>query len=238
LTYTDPGLTPGTTYTYQVKAIDGAGNVSPAAAVSAATVAPQVSSINAAVSIGAVPSCTATITATVAVTTGPVTVELQVVINGATSTKSVSFSGTGPASQVLTVGTGSGTQDGTVQISSTSPNPVTSTKTWTAPDACRPGFTVSSPTAQTDSCDPPTISGSVLVTTRNNAGSEQYTVQMVIDGTTVADTTITLAPNSFHPISLTGPGTYPNGTYAVFYRVTPQDGPSATSSTVNAEVAC
>lgn len=239
LAYTDPGLTPGTTYAYQVKAVDGAGNVSAAAAISAATVAPQVSGINAAVTVGALPACTVTITATVAVTAGPVTVDLQVIINGATSTRSLSFPGPGSASQVVDIGTASGTQDGTVQVSSTSPNPVSSTKTWTAPDACRPGFTVSSPTAQADSCGSPTISGSVRITARNNPGPEQYTVQMLVDGNKVDETTITLAPNNSVMVGLTSaPDPYPNGTYAVSYMVIPQSGSSATSSTVNAEVNC
>ncbi len=238
LTYTDPGLTPATTYAYQVKAIDGAGNVSAAAVISAGTVAPQVSGINAEVSLGAVPACTVTITAEVAVTAGPVTVDLQVIINGVTSTTSVSFPGAGPASKVVNVGTGSGTQDGTVQVSSTSPNAATSTKSWTAPDACRPGFTVTSPTAAADSCGPPTISGSVRVTTRNNPGSQQYTVQMIIDGGKVAETTIDLAPNSFDVVNLTSSEQYANGTYSVSYVVIPQEGASATSSSVNAEVSC
>jgi chitodextrinase len=238
LTYTDPGLTPGTTYTYQVKAVDGAGNVSAAAVISAATDTPQVSSINTEFSIGTVPACTVTIAATVAVTTGPVIVDLQVIINGVTSTTSVSFSSTGPASQVVNVGTGSGTQDGTVQVSSASPNVVTSTKTWTAPDSCRPGFTVNSPSAQADSCGSSTISGSVHITTRNNPGTEQNTVQMLIDGIKIAETTTTVGPNTSEVVSLASTDPYPNGSYAVSYVVIPQNGSSATSSTVNTEVNC
>jgi hypothetical protein len=221
-----------------VKAIDGAGNVSAAAVISAATVAPQVSNINTEVSIGTVPACTVTVTATVAVTAGPVTVNLQTIINGVTTTTSVSFPGTGPASQAVNVGTGSGTQDGTAQVSSTSPNTMSSTKSWTAPDACQPGFAVSSPTAGADDCGSPTISGSVRVTTRNNPGPVQYAVQMVIDDSVVTETTITLAPNSFDVVNLTSPDPYPNGDHTVAYVVTPHGGSSATSSTVSAEVNC
>jgi chitodextrinase len=238
VTYNDPGLTPATTYTYQVKAIDGAGNVSAAAVVSAATIAPKVSGINTEVSIGAVPACTVTVTASVSVTTGPVNVDLQVVINGVTTTASVSFSGTGPASQTVNVGTGSGTQDGSVQVSSTSPNAMTSSKTWTAPDACRPGFTVGSPAAQADGCGSPTISGSVRVATRNNPGPVQYTVQMLVDGGAVAETTITLSPNSSDVVGLTSPDPFPNGTYTVSYVVTPQGGSGVSSSDVPVEVNC
>jgi hypothetical protein len=115
---------------------------------------------------------------------------------------------------------------------------VTSTKTWTAPDSCRPGFTVTSPTAQAGSCDSPTIGGSVRVTARNNPGSEQYTVQMIIDGSAAAETTITLAPNSFDVINLTSPDPYPNGLHTVSYVVTPLGGSSASSSDITTEVSC
>jgi hypothetical protein len=238
LAYTDPGLQPATTYAYQVKATDGAGNISAAALISAAPVAPLVRGINTEVSIGAVPGCNVTVTATVSVTDGPVTVGLQATINGVTSNTSVSFTGTGPAAQVVNVGTGAGTQDGTAQVSSTSPNPVNSSAAWTAPDACRPGFTVTSPSAGANSCASPTITGSVHVTARNNPGPEQYTVQMLVDGNAVAGSTITLAPNNFDAVSLTSPDQYPNGTYAISFIVTAQGGPSVTSATVNTEVDC
>jgi chitodextrinase len=238
LAYTDPGLTPGTTYAYQVKAVDGAGNVSAAAPLSAATVAPQVSGITAAVAVGGLPGCVATVTASVSVTAGPVNVDLQIIINGVTSTTTVSFPGTGPASQTVDAGTGSSAQDGTVQISSTAPNPVSASMGWTALAECRPGFTVTSPSAGVPDCSPPVIVGSVQVVAQNNAGPEQYTVRMLVEGNVVATTTITVPANSAGTASLTTPDPYDNGTYAVSFEVLPASGPAVSTGSETVEVNC
>ncbi|MBB5873316.1 chitodextrinase [Allocatelliglobosispora scoriae] len=218
--YTDTGLAPGTTYAYQVRASDGAGNLSAPASLSVATIEPQVTGVTTAVSIGGVPNCTATVSATVSVSAGPVTVSLQTVINGETSTSSVSFGAGGAQSRTVTVGTGVGTADGTAQVSSTAPNTVGSSKSWNGPSACQAGFTVGSASASAGDCGSPTISGSVRVTALNNGSAQQFTVQMRVDGSSVAEKTVTIDPNSSDVVGLTSPDPFGNGSYSVTFVVT------------------
>ncbi len=107
---------------------------------SIATAAHLVEVVELSVSIGSAPSCTATVKATVRIIGGPLTVDLAYKINGSSSAKSISFTGTGSQSKQVTLGTGDGTHNGNVDAYGTVTGASKSTS-WTAPAQCVVVFT-------------------------------------------------------------------------------------------------
>jgi hypothetical protein len=109
-------------------------------------VKPKVTAVTVAVAKGSIPNCQATITATVHVSAGPVTVTLSTKINGTNGSKTVTFGSGGAQTKQVNIGTAGDDAGGTAHADATAPNSVSSTtRSWSAVTACLHGFTVSEP---------------------------------------------------------------------------------------------
>lgn len=156
-TYTDTGLLASTSYSYTVSAFDAASNESarssppqsattfdpppppppPPTPTPTPPAPPVVNSITINTSPITSPDCTTTVTATVVVTGGPITVELDYTIDGAGGVPQfVSFDVNG-GTQTVVLGTGDGTTDGSASVDDPISGLGESTN-WTAPSDCIP----------------------------------------------------------------------------------------------------
>lgn len=132
-TFTDAGLTPSTTYTYTVVALDAAGNVStpssprtattqtasppPATPTPTPTIPPPTHVTDLFITASGItsPDCSTTVTATITATSGSLTVTLDFTINGVNDSKTVTLDGsTDP--QTFTLGAGDGNSTGTAHV--------------------------------------------------------------------------------------------------------------------------
>ncbi|WP_051367850.1 protein kinase domain-containing protein [Hamadaea tsunoensis] len=222
--YVDSGLAMGTSYTYSVSARDAAGNVSAPAKLTITTVKPQVVGLTTVAGGGAAPGCQVTVRTTVAVSAGPVTVQLAVTINGASSSTSVVFTGSGPQSRQVDVGTAASGSDGSATVSSTTPNAVDSSADWNAQAGCQPGFTLTDAAASAGDCGTSPVQGSITIAAQHNAGPVAYTVVMNVDGQEAASTTVTVSPHDSQPVALTSATAYAEGTHTVSFTVSGASG--------------
>jgi chitodextrinase/tRNA A-37 threonylcarbamoyl transferase component Bud32 len=156
--FVDDGLSPGTRYTYTVKAFDAAGKVSAASAGASATTldapsgpptdtptptptqtqapTPVVLSVSLENPVDVSDTtCKATIRATVTVSGGPLTVALHYTIDGQDGDVQVPVDDSGTAT--VTLGSGDATADGTASVIDSASNKGDSAA-WSAPVACLP----------------------------------------------------------------------------------------------------
>jgi chitodextrinase len=238
LTYTDKYLSEGTSYTYQLRAVDSSGNVSGVATTSATTkTTPPPPPTVIGVSVAVTPpgaDCTVKATATIVVSATPVqfTVSLSANISGPSS---VTFLPGDPTTKSVDFGPAPVTGNGTANVSASAPGqspPVAGSDAWTAPN-CVPGVNLSNPTATVGACPDTAINGTVKVNALNNSGPQDYTVTMAIDDTDVGSTMVTVAPNSTGMASITASGPYPDGSHTVTFSLS-----GAGTVSTNALVSC
>jgi hypothetical protein len=193
------------------------------------TPAGVITSISVSVTIGAAPGCVGTVTAVVHVT-GPMTVRISENATDSANThtgtaREWTFHGTGLQRHTMNLGTVSGTHNGTVTVHSTVPNTRYTTRTWSAPTSCRPGFAIGS-ASLSQACPGTTFNGSIAVHTYLNSGPVTYTATLFVDNSPAGWTSQqTVNPNSTFswPVSQTmslpaGPHTY---RYSVSSQLTP-----------------
>jgi chitodextrinase len=237
LTYTDKYLSEGTSYTYQLRAVDSSGNVSGVATTSATTkTTPPPPPTVVSVSVVATPAsdCTVSAAATIKVSSTPVTVTLSSNIAGPST---YTFDAGSSLSQTVQFGPAAINGNGVANISAQAPqqsSPVAGSAGWTAPPNCLPGVNLTNPpTATVGACPDTFISGTVKVNALNNSGPQDYTVTMAIDGTNVGSTTVNVAPNSSATASITASGPYPDGSHSVTFSLA-----GAGTVSTNATVSC
>lgn len=236
LSYTDRGLTPSTPYTYQLRAVDAAGNVSGVATAATTTRAtppppPIVTGLTASASVS---GCSLTLHATVSVSSAPVTVVLSSNPPGPTS---ITFEAGDPLTKPVDFGPVPVSTSGTASVSTTSPTSMSRSDSYSVPSNCGPGFSLGSPTSSVGACPDAGISGTVDISTLNNSGPVTYTVTMLVDGSETLSTTLPVDPNSSGTAHIGPTGTYPNGSHTVSFTVT-GGGDTKTISAPGVDIDC
>lgn len=240
LSHTDTGLTASTAYTYQLRAVDAAGNISGAATVTVQTAAnppppTAVTGLSLEVTTSpAAPDCMVSVKATITVSSATDPVGLTSNLPGPDT---VSFD-PGQLQKVVMFGPMETTSPGSATVSASAPGGGASKSIgYTVPSSCDTSFDLTGASASvTADCPNSTITGSVTINPHHTAGSVNYDVVMQVDGADAGSTQVTVAPHGSSQAVVASTGAYTNGPHSVAFLVTASSGSQSASTSV--EVAC
>lgn len=216
--FRDNGLTPKTTYTYQVRALDAAGNASP--------LSPRVRGTTMAKADTTPPSVPSGL-AVAGTTQTTITLKWKASADaGGVYEYIVSRPGLAPVhldalsytDNGLTPSTSYTYQVRAVDLVGNVSGPATVTAMTAAPAPA--GFSVSGATASVGACPDTGISGSVTITALNNAGPVNYSVSMLVDGVASASApAVSVDPNMSKVVSLGPTSSVGAGVHKVTFSV-------------------